>query len=256
MIRSYLCILTLLSIFNIVSARDYLVRIDELFNSRQFFIIEQIGSSVIAIATDEEIALMEQQKYRYAVLDENPREKIYYLMYPVRETRESIAQVASVLAEIQNVFLVSIASARERDLLGLDLESKLLENERMTFIALPPAELLTARITGNPDIQKLVNSVSTDTLAGFIRYLQTIPSRHVNFPFTTEKAIPWICKKLKDYGCDSVYTQPVPGYNAPNAIGIKLGVKYPSYTKYYIIDDKHQMVCKQRTFCTITVVGC
>lgn len=222
-------------LFNCSLAHEYLVLVDDMVESQKFHVIEQIQNKAVVIATNEDISLMHAKNLPCKILDENPRENSYYLVYPVRETRQNIERIAEILADFQGVYLVKVLPMHEQNLSALDVELNYLEFERMVFETCTPMEILKKSIIKNSEIQKIVNSVSTDTLVSFIRYLQSIPSRHVSFSFNAEKAAPWIVKKLEEYGCDSVYLQQVPGYNAPNAIGIKLGTKFPSYTKYFII---------------------
>lgn len=231
-----LIILFNLTIFSFLSAREHLVLIENLAEPQKFHVIEQVQNRSIVIATDEEINRMQTEKCSYKVLDENPREKNYYLIFPsIKETRKDIEKTATILTEFQEGFLIQVSQENEHCLFDLKAEFNYLEFDRMVFETYIPPKLQNPQITYNPDIQEIVNSVSTDTLESFIRHLQEIPSRHVDYSYLEDEAVPWIVQKLEEYGCDSVYIQDVPNYNAPNVIGIKLGSLYPSYTKYYMI---------------------
>lgn len=225
-----------LAMLSAVSAHEYLVLIEDLIETQKYYVIEQIQNRSIVIATDEEINMMQKKKCRYQALDENPREKTYYLIFPsMKETRGNIEKTATILTEFQGGYLIRVSQENEHCLFDLKAEFNYLEFDRMVFETYIPPKLRNPQVTYNPDIQKIVNSVSTDTLESFIRHLQEIPSRHADYSFLADQAVPWICEKLIEYGCDSVYIQDVPNYNAPNVIGIKLGAQYPSYTKYYMI---------------------
>jgi hypothetical protein len=222
--------------FSLICAREHLVFVEDLALPQTFHVIEQVQNRYIVIATDDELNLIRKRNSSCKVLDENSRDNTYFLVFPsIRETRENIAKTATILDEFQGGYLVKVSPENEESLFDLIAEFNYLESDKMVFQTEIPQELLDVDKTYNPEIQKIVNSVSTDSLESFIRHLQEVPSRHVNYSFLEDEAVPWICEKLEDYGCDSVYTQDVPNYNAPNVIGIKLGVKYPSYTKYYMI---------------------
>lgn len=229
-------IFILLTITILVYSREHLVVIENLEQPQEFRVVEQIQDKSFVIATDEELDLLRKRNIGCKILDENPRKNKYYFVFPsIREKRENIERTATILSKFQGGFLVRVPEDREESLLDLIAEFNPLEYETIVFQTEIPQELLDVKIRYNPEIQKIVNSVETDTLESYIRHLQEIPSRHVNYSFLESRAVPWIREKLLDYGCDSVYIQDVPNYNAPNVIGIKLGVKYPSYSKYYMI---------------------
>lgn len=224
---------------SVAYSKQYLAIIDDIDvrNSNNLCIIEQVRSHSITILDEKEYEIIKNSRYSCSIVDENPFGKIYYLVYPVDITKADIHNIAPVLADFNDCFLVRVSKENRELLLDLRAEFRLVELEPMIFNSTVPPELLniSERMAHNQGIQDIVDKVNHDTVVANIMWLQNVGSRHVSYKYMAEKVVPWTVAKLKAYGCDSVFTHTVPGYNAPNVVGVKLGSKYPSYKKYYIL---------------------
>lgn len=233
-----------------ITAQEYLLAVTGLAEKEDYLIIEEAApQTYIVIANDEELRTLQQRKYSYKMLDTNPRENQYYFVFPVAETKESVAKVGTILAEyideaeqkeFQTSYLVKVPRGNEELLFELRVEKNYLEFDRVVFRTAPPPGFRTYNpetFKYNPLIQDMVDAVSEDTLRYYVTYLQDIQTRHASYDFNKEEMVPWICDLLKKYGCDSVFAQDInsSSYDAPNPVGIRLGKKYPSYTRYYIV---------------------
>ena len=91
-------------------------------------------------------------------------------------------------------------------------------------------------ITYDTLIQEIVDRVSIDSCRVALEELTGIYSRYMgNAQWNNGVVVPLIKQKFLDYGCDSIYEIPVPGYNAPVVTGIKKGKKDPSVRKFCFI---------------------
>jgi len=245
--KKILLSLLLLSCTN-TFAQEFLVIIDDLVDRKDFFVIQQVGERYIAVVNQSELALLKNRQYTCKTLDENPRNNTYYLLFPKKTPLSKISSVSTILEtfyepsdiEIYRHSMLVRVSERNKDLLfNLDVDLNLIEMEKMHCGPYVPPDpgYLNAQASYNPLIQQLVNSVSEDTLRYFVKYLSsTLKSRSAKIKSNADVSVPWIAKKFREYGCDSVFIQTVPGYPyAPNPIGIRLGEKYPSYKKYFVM---------------------
>ncbi len=233
-----------------ITAQEYLLAVEGLAEKEDYCIIEEPApQTYIVIANDGDLERLQQCKSSYNILDVNPRENEYYFVFPVAETKEAVTRVGTILAEytdeteqkeFQTSYLVRVPEGKKDLLFELRAEKNYLEFDRVVFRTAPPPGFRTY----NPEtakynqlIQDMVDAVSEDTLRYMVTYLQDIQSRHASYDYNREEAVPWICDLLKKYGCDSVFAQDInsSSYDAPNPVGIKLGKKYPSYTRYYIV---------------------
>ncbi len=232
------------------TAQEYLLAVTGLAEKEDYLIIEEAApKTYIVIANDKELRTLQQRKCSYKTLDTNPRDNQYYFIFPVAETKESVAKVGTILAEyvdeteqkeFQTSYLVRVPKRNEDRLFELRAEKNYLEFDRVVFRTAPPPGFRTYNpetFKYNSLIQDMVDAVSEDTLRYYVTYLQDIQSRHASYDFNKEEMVPWICDLLRKYGCDSVFAQDINSseYDAPNPVGIRLGKKYPSYTRYYIV---------------------
>lgn len=205
--------------------------------SNNLLIIEQIQGHAVAILTDEVIALLENSTYPSTVIDTNPFEKSYYLVYPSSDIKNELSAVSRILYEFDGCYLVQVEN--ENKMLFFDIKA---EFYHTTFDPVQVSSDLpswvkdtAAVLPFDPKLKKMLEKVDQDSIVNTILWLQNAGTRHVNYKDNPQKVIPWVVAKLKAYGCDSVYTVKVSGYNAPNVVGVKLGAKYPSYKNYAIL---------------------
>lgn len=233
----------------IILSEEYLLAVKNLTEKKDFFIIEQVVGNYIIIANEKELGELQKRSSSVKMLDKNPRDNQYYLVFPVAETRESVAKAGTILQEFvdineqkefQRSFLVRVLRGNEDVLFDLRAEKNFIEFDEMVFPTGPPPGFRPYNpetFVYNQLIQDMVDAVSLDTLRYMVTYLQDIRSRHASYDFNKDEMVPWFCDLLREYGCDSVFAQDInsSSYDAPNPVGIRLGKKYPSYTRYYIV---------------------
>lgn len=223
------------SIFSSLSAKEFLTVIDNLSETKNYYIIEQVEQHSIAIVTEEELKSLQRSDCHVTVVDTSPRKKIYYLIYPEEEPIEKIRVMGTVIQEFEESLLLRVSKQEEDALFDLRSSLNLIEFDKMIFDRPMPQPIQDLNFSNNPEIQAVVDLIREDSIRSYIKQLQEIPSRHVSYTFNSEEAIPWIANKLREYGLDSVYTKKVSNYNAPNVVGIKIGSKYPTLKKYFLI---------------------
>ncbi len=227
----------LLCFVSIASGNEYLTVIEDSKEAKNYHVIEQVENHSIAIVNEEELAVLKTKKCPFSVVDKSPREKIYYVIYPEEELIDKIKAMGTVIAEFDESLLLRVTKAEEDALFDLRSSLNLIEFDAMIFDRPMPKPIkdLNSNISNNPEIQKVADLIREDSIRSYVKQLQEIPSRHVSYKYNEDEAVPWIAKKLKEYGCDSVYTKDLSRYNAPNVIGIKIGTKYPTLKKYFLI---------------------
>ena len=131
-----------------ITAQEYLLAVEGLAEKEDYFIIEEAApQTYIVIANDEELGRLQQSKSSYNILDVNPRENEYYFVFPVAETKESVAKAGTILAEytdeteqkeFQTSYLVRVPKGKENLLFELRAEKNYLEFDRVVFRSAPP----------------------------------------------------------------------------------------------------------------------
>ncbi len=233
-----------------ILAKENLIAVSGDIKTTDLYIIEEAApQTYIALATDQEIEQLKKQKITLEILDKAPLGKDYYFVWPVAETRERVAKVGTILAEYTGMdvqrefhrcYLVHVPKENEDALFKLRAEKNYLEFDRAVFKDAPPIGFKgydPKTWTYNQLIQDMVDAVSVDTLRKMVLHMQNIQSRHASYSFNRDEMVPWFCGLLREYGCDSVFAQNIgsSSYNAPNPVGIRLGKKYPSYTRYFLV---------------------
>ncbi len=91
-------------------------------------------------------------------------------------------------------------------------------------------------VSVDPLIEEMISKVSPDSCARLLRDLCGIFNRSAANPqWNKETLVPYMEKKFREYGCDSVDIQEVPDWDAPNVIGVKKGKKNPSLKEFCLI---------------------
>ncbi len=229
-------------------ALEYLAIVDNLTQAEDFYCIDRMGDKYLIIANQQELASLKKRQYTCKVFDENPRNNIYYLLFPKNVPTPEITALSTILEtfyipsdiEIYRIsMLVRVTEQNRKHLFNLDVDLNLIEFDKMNCTPpIPPRTgYQNSRAAFNPLIQELVDLVSEDTLRSFVRYLSdSISTRSAKKKGNAEESVPWIANKFREYGCDSVYIQAVPDYEyAPNPVGIRLGKTYPSYSRYFVM---------------------
>ena len=229
-------------------AQEYLAIIDNLTHAEDFFCIDRVGDRYLIIAGQQELASLRKRQCTIKIFDENPRSNIYYLLFPKNVPTSKITAISTILETFyipsdieiyRTSMLVRVTEKNREHLFNLDVDLNLIEFDKMNCTPqVPPKRgYQNSKAVYNPLIQELVDLVSEDTLRYFVRYLtDSIATRSARQPGNADESVPWIASKFREYGCDSVFIQDVPGYQyAPNPVGIRLGKTFPSYSRYFVI---------------------
>jgi len=105
-----------------------------------------------------------------------------------------------------------------------------------TAFSAPPDSYHTSANAINPLVEQILKKIDKDSCNTFLRELCTMFTRDAsNTQWNKGVLVPYLEKKFKVYGCDSVYQVPVSGYDAPVVVGVKKGKKNPSTQRFVLI---------------------
>lgn len=91
-------------------------------------------------------------------------------------------------------------------------------------------------IVYNPLIDKILEDIDSDSCNKFIRDLCDMYTREAsNTQWNKGVLVPYLENKFIEYDCDSVYTVPVSGYDAPVVVGVRKGKKNPDVKNFILI---------------------
>ena len=213
---------------------EYLVRVDNL-NDKSFQIIELIENHSLVIANEIDIARLENKGIEYHILDENPRDRYYQIVYFLDEDLSNIAQCGDIIDQYEDCLLLRTTEDRLIELNRLRVELRRLTFDAVRFIDKDPYPLKINSLAPDTIIQKIVSAVSQDSVRASILRLQRMYTRYTTTDSNKIVAVNWIKNKLLSYGCDSVYFQYFNNNYGPNVVGVKKGYLYPSIKKYCLI---------------------
>lgn len=215
-------------------ATEYLVRVDNL-KDKNFSIIELIEDHALIIASETDILRLEQANIVYVILDENPREKYYQLVYLIDEDVSTIAQYGDVLDQYEDCLLLRTTEDKVFDLNKLRVELRRLTFDPVRFLDEDLFPLQIKSFAPDTLIQKMVAAVSQDSIQASILRLQRMYTRYTTTDSNKIAAVNWIRNRLLSYGYDSVYFQYFNNNYGPNVVAIKKGYLYPSIKRYCLI---------------------
>ncbi|MGQ9665138.1 MAG: M20/M25/M40 family metallo-hydrolase [bacterium] len=215
-------------------ANEYLIRVDNL-KEKNFCIVELIENHALIIANETAISKLEQNNISYVILDDNPREKYYQIVYLLDEDVTTVAQYGDVLDQYEDCLLLRTTENRVFDLNKLKIELKRLTFDPVRFFDEDPYPLQINSFAPDTLIQKMVAAVSQDSIRASILRMQRMYTRYTTTDSNKIVAVNWIKNRLESYGYDSVYFQYFNNNYGPNVVAIKKGFLYPSIKKYCLI---------------------
>jgi len=229
-------ILFLCLCFPLFSAPEYLVHVENVDQvaARSYLVLEQLDQHYFILADQPSLAPLAAFE-QFSILDSDPRNKLYILVYGVEGRATLLAEYGTVLGYFDVCFLLSTTEENIVVIADLGFEIRRISGE--------PIQYTTDNQVYSPDyirqtdtlIQKMVALVSEDTIRHFIRSLQAIETRFCSSTENKTIACPMVFNWLKAYGCDSVYSDTFNTSYGPNVIGIKKGKVDSSCTKYCLI---------------------
>ncbi len=218
----------------VLFANEYLVRVDNLID-RELHIVELIENHAIIIATGNDLMKLQKRGVEYTLLDENPRDKYYQIVYLWGEDPSVVAKYGDIIDQYEDCVLLRTVEEKVIELNKLRVELRRLTFDPVRFLDEDPCPLNLNNLAPDTLIQKMVAAVSQDTIRASILRLQRMYTRYTTTDSNKIVAANWIRNKLLSYGCDSVYFQYFNNNYGPNVVGIKKGYLYPTIKKYCLI---------------------
>lgn len=215
-------------------AANYLVSVPRM-NEDSYTIVQRIDDVSLLKVSAHEVDELVKNGVALHVLDENPEEHTYYLVFPLGEDEVTIAEYGDILQHFDECLLIR---ASEGTVAGLNMLQVELSRLNLSPAITPRPQLTFGTMDYRMDtlIQAMVNAVSEDSVYASILRMQRMYTRHAMSDSNRYVAAPWIYDRLTAYGCDSVYYDDFSsGYYGPNIIGIKIGTVYPSTRTYAVI---------------------
>ncbi len=213
---------------------EYLVRVDNIAD-KSFHIIELVEHHALIIANQNDLAILSQQSIPYIILDDNPREKYYQIVYLWGENAEAVARFGDILDEYEDCVLLRTTEDKVYELNKLKVELKRLTFEPVRFLNQDLYPMQNKTLAPDTLIQKMVAAVSQDSIQSFIMRLQRMYTRYATTDSNKIVAVNWIRNKLLSYGLDSVYFQYFNNNYGPNVVGVRKGFLYPTMKRYCLI---------------------
>ncbi len=236
--------LVLLFATAIVLPAEYFTKIDLNYQGRiydladmEICVIDELENYCLAIINDGEFSLLKLHSFSYTILDTDPREKSYYIVYPASWVPISnLEPYGDILFYDGNAVIFRMA---EDNVIFLNMMQVELKKIFFTPMVIKRESYNLAPPPSNPFvdtlIQKMVNEVSTDTLRSFLMILtKNFGNRHSTAVGCT-LAARWTYNKFQAYGLDSTYLHYYRSGYAKNTVGIKRGIRFPNWKRYYVI---------------------
>lgn len=241
-----LCLLLVIGIASLASAApvDYLVKIDLNSQGRiydladmQICVIDELDGYCLAVMPQAEFSLLKMQRFTYSILDADPREKSYYIVYPAPWVPlDNLKPYGDILFYDGNAVIfrmdeknVIFLNQMQVELKKVFLRPMYLKREEQSYSPSPSNPFIDTLI------QQMVNQVSPDTLLSFLNIVtKNFGNRYSTAPGCT-LSIRWFYNKLRAYAIDSVYLHQWQAGYAKNCIGMKRGIRYPNWKRYVVI---------------------
>ncbi len=217
-----------------LTATEYLIRVDNL-QDKNFCIVELIENHALIIVNETDISKLEQKNIPFTILDDNPREKYYQIVYLMGEDVSAVAPYGDVLDQYEDCLLLRTSEDRVLNLNRLKVELRRLTFDPVRFLDEDPYPLQNKSFAPDTLIQKMVNAVSQDSIQASILRMQRMYTRYTTTDSNKIVAVNWIRNRLLSYGYDSVYFQYFNNNYGPNVVAIKKGYLYPSIKRYCLI---------------------
>lgn len=227
-------------IFSIVAinfAAEYLLEIDHITakDRNQYRIIRQLGTQYLVLANDFELHSLKQTRFSFKNLDIDPQANLYLLVGKSREDEKTIVRYGTKLSQYDNCFLLKTTESAIPPLKRLQIEIDRIVFDVITYDNEPESEPVKfEKAQRNPIIEKILESISLDTMRANIRKLQSFATRRASTNTNKTEVCPWLKKVMENY-CDSVFFEDAGSNYGPNIIGIRKGIDNPSLTNYCLI---------------------
>ena len=227
-----LVILAISALVTAANSAEYLIRIDNLCRS-DLKVVERVENHALVIADNAQLNVLRQQNVPFRLLDQNPRDHLYLLVFPLGEERSIVARYGSVVDEYEDCLLLKTTRDRIAQLNNLKVELCQLNLEPVTMA--PGSRLGEYDLKADSLIQRMVNAVSQDSIRASILRMQRMYTRYATHDSNRVVAVNWIANRLRSYGCDSVYLHSFSASYGRNPVGIRRGKIFTGWKRYCVI---------------------
>ncbi|GAG23976.1 unnamed protein product, partial [marine sediment metagenome] len=240
-----LCLLVAVTVY----AGEYLLCIDNLDDDKtNFTVIKQVENHFIILADDGDVAKLKKRNYTFQILDNNPREKEYHLVYLLGKydiiSKNVFAKYGAVIDVYEDCVLMCASEDQMYQITEYKTKIVPIDFTPIVYNSGSTSQITSNNLQTDPLIEQMVEAVSEDSLEYHLSQLTGIlpittdegdtTSFYSRFAGNTEtnrdRLVPWLKKKFLEYGCDSVYEIPLldNNYDAPVPVGIRIGKENPS----------------------------
>ncbi len=246
----YFCIVSLLFFAIGVYANDYLIVMDNLTEQgkKDFFVIDYVRNHFIVIANDNDLAQMNTRNFSYRILDNDPKTKDYYLVYPIFESNQAVLnkydektfeKYGRVIKIFEKCLLIQTSIDNLQRITEYRVKLNYLEMDKLSFETEVDPEIMA--IHKRPvQISKYITDMlgrfentGADSADSCLRNCVAFHNRFADAKYMRDEVNPWLKEKFKAYGCDSIIETPVSGL-APVISGVRYGKKNPGLLNGYV----------------------
>jgi len=229
------------NVFANPSNQNLLVKI-EIKNEQAFLDLQTLPVTVhfisknyvLAVATTESLAKLEQAHYNYSILDKEPwTEPYYWITLPQNQKISNIPSVGNLLYQGEREAIVKVPDQSVMEFKQAGFNISVISSHPLPIRV--PEKITTADLrieqAVNPIIGALVNQVSESYLVNSLQRLQDFRTRH-SASDSVYPAGQWVYDQFKNFGYQRVefdtLTIFVSGQLQRNVIAKKVGTVYPN----------------------------
>lgn len=215
-------------------AVEYLVKTDP-GTARDLQIVELVDDYALLVANDELLQELERTGAEYIVLDENPQDKLYLFVFPLREDLENITDFGRIIDHYEECVLLLTSTEQIPRLNELKVELKQLVLNPIVRRDGGYYDFGQFSVTRDTLIEQMLNNVDPENIHNTVLTLQNMYTRYSMSDSNRVVAVNWIKEMLISYGCDSVYRHSFSSLYGDNVVGIRFGEYYPTTHQYVLI---------------------
>lgn len=222
-------VFAIFTFFSYSFSEEYLIGVEDLPKERwkSSGVIDVIDNIYIILADETIMTQFTNSRVAYRIIDKNPRERNnenYYILFPIAENIQSISRVTQICTAYENFLIVRVKKENEEAFFSLKAERNFLGFDPYIFRDTIPEELKNINTLQYKDIiPEIVQRVNVDSLRSYVNKLQNFSTRKA--ASNSQDVCPWLVKKFKEHGADTVYTENVSKYG-PNVIAIRYGTNH------------------------------
>ncbi len=243
--KKNLILLAILGVLVQLGLSQSLVRLPlSLDNQNNYHIVFMAKDHCLALVNYTERKTMQFDNSKAYLLEGqiDKKNREYFAVHVLgAKDKKSIAQLdfsncGVVLDQFENIVIVKSSVNQIQAHTPVPVQVEKISFSRLSAVA--QSLTLTPKqkpVREDPQIRAMIDKVSADTCARMLRDLCGMYNRNArNEQWNDGCLVPYLKAKFEAY-CDSVYLQPIPRFEAPNVIGIKIGKKYPNKKAFCLV---------------------